>query len=401
MTGMTTASTPRTLSFERLAFLGHSANDVYWFILPVVLPLMISDYNLNYAGAGGVLSLYLMVVALFSILFGRLSDSFFPTRLIGIGFIGASAGFLLAASSSTLTLLNLSLALAAVGVSVFHPAIYGMADAHVQRARGRFFGRFESYGSGSVILVLGISALVLQTYSWRFVIGAAAVPGLAAAYLFLAQPKREAPRPTVSDDGRDGSLSPWHFGLFLLSSLLRFVSVMAVLSFVPTFLASRGTLPLGAVELVTGAYFLGGFVGARTFGRLADRVNPFTLYLGIILTIPPLVFLFPSAGGPLASVAVLFLFGGGAIGCIPLQNLLMRRFRSSLRAGHAFGVLLGTMTIAQALSPFLFGLSADALGLATSIRVFSIPSVGAVAILVHLSRVVRRATPYLREINLS
>lgn len=387
---MSTTFRASKLPFHRLAFFGHSANDVYWFILPVILPPMIADYGLNYAAAGGVLSLYLLVVAVFSILSGRLSDSFFPTRLIGLGFVGASVGFLFASASSTLPLLNLSLAVAAVGVSVFHPAIYGMADSHVSEKRGRFFGRFESYGSGSVIVMLVLSSLLLQHYSWRIMLALAALPGVVAAFLYLREPRRGAPRAQASDDGLDSSLSPWHFGLFLLSSLWRFVSVMAVLSFVPTFLAYRGDLPLGASELVTGAYFLGGFVGARALGRLADRTNPLGLYLGIVAVIAPLIFLLSSVEGAALSAAVLFFFGGAAIGCIPLQNLLMRRFRSSLQAGHAFGVLLGVMTVAQALSPFLFGLSADRLGLRQSIRLFSVPAVAAAVIILFLYLVVSR-----------
>ena len=382
---MSILRTASPLSFRRLAFFGHSANDIYWFILPVVLPHIINDYRLNYAGAGAILSLYLTVVAIFSIVTGRLSDSFSPERLIGIGFFAASVSFLLAAGSSLLVLLNLALAIAAVGVSVFHPAIYGMADKRITADRGRFFGRFESFGSGAVIAVLILSGLLLPGLSWRGVMAIVVLPGLVAGYLFVKAPRYGSPveKPKIVEKSPAGSR--WHFALFLISNLLRFITVMAVLSFVPTFLSAQGDLPLGAAELVTGAYFLGGFIGARLFGALADRVNPLRLSLVLVASIPPLVLLLPGVETVPLSIATLFLFGAAAIGCIPLQNLLMRRFRSSLAAGHAFGVLLGVMTVAQALSPALFGLSADRLGLSESIRLFSIPAVGGTALLAYLT----------------
>ena len=53
---------------------GHGANDLYWFILPLVLPALLSRYNLGYTGAGGILTIYLLFTAAGSFVMGRLSD---------------------------------------------------------------------------------------------------------------------------------------------------------------------------------------------------------------------------------------------------------------------------------------------------------------------------------------
>lgn len=60
--------------------LGHSANDLFWFILPLVLPFLLVRYNLSYTQAGGILTLYLGVTALGSFVMGKLSDRVSPGR---------------------------------------------------------------------------------------------------------------------------------------------------------------------------------------------------------------------------------------------------------------------------------------------------------------------------------
>ncbi|MCK4514052.1 MAG: hypothetical protein KAU31_02280, partial [Spirochaetaceae bacterium] len=60
MTSTDNRSTLSLRQFQRLVFFGHGTNDLYWFILPVLLPMMLARYNLRYAGGGTVLSIYLL-----------------------------------------------------------------------------------------------------------------------------------------------------------------------------------------------------------------------------------------------------------------------------------------------------------------------------------------------------
>ena len=74
--------------------LGHGANDLFWFILPLVLPLLLIRYNLSYAQAGGILTVYLFVTAVCSFIMGKLSDRLSPRKILGYGFILASLGLI-------------------------------------------------------------------------------------------------------------------------------------------------------------------------------------------------------------------------------------------------------------------------------------------------------------------
>ena len=138
---------------------------------------------------------------------------------------------------------------------------------------------------------------------------------------------------------------------------------------------------LVAAELITGSFFLGGLIGARVVGKLADRIRPLRLFPFLVGAIPVMILVFPGIESLPLLVGALFIFGATSVACVPIQNVLMRKFRSGIRAGHAFGLLLGSMTIAQAFSPALFGAIADAVGLALATRFFALPAAVAALLL--------------------
>jgi MFS family permease len=72
--------------------LGHSANDLFWFIIPLILPTLLIRYDLNFTQAGGILTTYLVVLAICSFAIGKLSDLFSRRTILSYGFFLASLG---------------------------------------------------------------------------------------------------------------------------------------------------------------------------------------------------------------------------------------------------------------------------------------------------------------------
>ena len=70
-----------------LRYVTHGANDIYWFILPPTLPLILKEFGLRYAGGGGMIAAFLCVTAVASMLMGRLSDRVPRRRLIVAGYL--------------------------------------------------------------------------------------------------------------------------------------------------------------------------------------------------------------------------------------------------------------------------------------------------------------------------
>ena len=78
-----------------------------------------------------------------------------------------------------------------------------------------------------------------------------------------------------------------------------------------------------------------------------------------------------------AYLSVISLFGFFGSGCIIPQNLLMTDFGKHFGKGEVFGILMGALTVASALSPTLFGLTIDHWGMKKAIFLFGLPLLGA------------------------
>ncbi|MFP4564709.1 MAG: MFS transporter, partial [Spirochaetia bacterium] len=114
--------------FLAISNIGHGVNDLFWFILPLVLPPMVVTLGLNYTQAGGILTGYLAIIAIFSFIFGKIADGYSKWSMLGPGFIAAGAGLLVSGFVSSLPLFFVALALAALGVSTFHPSLYALIN---------------------------------------------------------------------------------------------------------------------------------------------------------------------------------------------------------------------------------------------------------------------------------
>jgi FSR family fosmidomycin resistance protein-like MFS transporter len=374
----------RFSSFGFLSSLGHGVNDLYFFVLPMVLPLLLKEYALSYRLAGLVLASYLGIVAIFSYLFGRGSDRFSPWILIGGGFLLASTGFVGAGLSPARAGVLSSLAAAAVGAATFHPVIYSLI-ARLQPVRpGRALGSFELYGGLAILAMYLAGGLLLSWMGWRGVLAAVGVPGLAVGILFLrpAPAGARAGGAVRADAGTAAARTGPERGargagaglvFFLVASGLRFLTTTAVTNFLPTYLTMGRQLPPSLAAYVSGLLFAGG-AAVVWWGAVADRGPPLTVLLLASGALAPLVFVFSLRLPFWAILPVLFLFGGFNAGCGPAQNLVLSALGSRAGSGAVFGLLLAVISLIGALSPALFGLLADHLGLETAMCLFALPA---------------------------
>jgi MFS family permease len=365
---------------------GHGVNDTYWFVLPVVLPMILSEYGLRYGSAGLILSAYLTLIAILSFVFGRLSDRLPRWRLIGAGFLVAAAGFLAAGVTGALAGFVAALLFAATGVSTFHPVMYGSLEEAIPGERGRVYGIFELWGVGAAFVMTLTAGLLMKSLGWRFVLLAAAVPGIAAGLLFvLAAPYRGQRHPAAAPVG--GHVPLPLFFAWLLGNMMRFLSVNGAMSFVPTFLRDDLGLRADAASYATALFFGGGMIAAPAAGRLADRRNPLLLLLLYTVVTAPLLFALGSARAAAVALPLILLLGVVSLACTPTQNLLVARLGRRFGKGEVFGILMGVMTVANASSPAVFGSVADRYGLSGTLRASALLPLASAVLLGALSLV--------------
>lgn len=370
-------------------YLGHSANDLFWFILPLVLPSLLIRYELSFTQAGGILTTYLMVTALCSFAVGKLADRFSRKKLLSYGFILAAAGLASSGFAPNLGIFLALISLTAVGVSTFHPVMYAVIDDQYQEGKGKIMGLYESFGTGAILLMFLINGFLLGIIGVKGILILTAAPALIMGFVYLYSdviPEVSKEEKSQNENEPASKKDIVRFVLFLLSVILRVFAVTAVLNFLPTIFVSFLNYSEASAAYASAIFFGGGLIGSLIAGRLADRLNSFSILLwGTLLIIPSLLFFSLDMPGILYPIIVGF-FGAFGSGCIINQNLLMSRMGRHLGSGEIFGILMGVMTITSSLSPALFGLTIDLAGLKPAIIIFTSPLLLSTLILIYLRK---------------
>lgn len=366
-------------SFLVSSAFSHGANDLYWFVLPSVLPMILEQFGLKYGMAGGFLTMFLGVTAVSSMIFGRLADKYPRGPIIGFGFLLASTGLILASLMQGFTGFTVFILLAAIGVSTYHPPIYAAIDERISAGKGRTYGFFELWGALGLFLMFLAYGSLLKMVSWKGLIMITALPGLLAGFYYLTRQgsfQREyVSEPAATFEKKAKEIPLKISGLFFLGSIIRILSITAVVNFIPTFLVKGMGISETYASYTTGLVFLGGMAATPLAGILADRWRPVSLLLLFSGLTGPALFLIGVSNSVWLLPLFLLLLGFCWLGFVPPQNLLLTELGSRFGKGQAFGLMVGLMTLTNAFGPGLFGLLADQVGLKIAVQLFAVPAV--------------------------
>ncbi len=386
---------PAPPAASALRNVAHGANDLYWFILPPVLPLILQEFGLSYSAAGGMIAVFLTVIAVASMLTGRLSDRVHRGSLIAAGFLLASAAVGAAALMPLLPLVVGCLVVAGIGVSTYHPAAYAsISDSG--RATGRAYGTFEASGSLAIILMLAAQGLLARFAGWRLLIVVGALPGVIVGLALLDRARRSTwdrarhpagnvPAGAAARGGQAaaGALLP---AGFLVGVMLRVLGVNALTNFVPTYLVRSVGMGHAVSAFAVGFTFVGGMGGALVMGRAADRWGAFRTYLVSSGLLVPLLPLLSLGLPPVLYPVILAAVGFFSSACFPAQSMVLAELSGGRAQGSVFGVLMGATALTAGVSPLAFGLIADSAGLVTAVRACVVPVAAAWILMLAVSR---------------
>lgn len=377
-----------------LSHASHAVNDIYWFVIPAVLPVILDEFKLGYGWAGGILTAFLLTIAVFSLIFGHFSDRFSRWAIISLGFILASLGFFLSGFSHTEGTLIATLLIAAVGVSTYHPSMYAAVDENAKIKRGKIYGFFEFWGVVGILGVFFLFGSLLQRVDWRGIFFLTAIPGVWLAFLFIRNPVPNQDNSKLSDTTQSKKTVPGFslkiISLFFIGLSLRILSITAIVNFAPTYLVREFNLPVDIANYGTGLIFLGGMIFALTFGILSDRYNQLAILLFLSGMIAPIIFFLGITHQLFLVYMLLFLLGGFWLGFSPVQNIYVSTLTSSIGKGMGFGFLMGFMTLTNAFGPGLFGVLADFTNLRTAILWYTLPALFGWVLLLIMARSMKK-----------
>ena len=323
---------------------------------------------------------YSGAMAIFQMPAGFLSERSSPKLLLAAGtaFLGL-AFFLLGLTEGFVTLLLL-LFFAGLGSGPQHPLSSTLvAKAYETGPRRAALGIYNFSGDIGKVALPAILALVAGAVGWRMgVFGLGVFGVISAAAILIALTRLRAgsrPKPqtasekTISPSGW-GILNRRGFAAISAINLLDTGVTFGFLTFLPFLLIEKGA-GVEMLGLAVALVFGGGAAGKFLCGLLAER-------LGIVRTMV-LTEIATGAG----IIILLFMPLLGALALLPLVGVAMNGTSSVLYAtvadfitperharGFAFFYTVGMG--AGAISPLIFGLVSDAVGVSTSMVILGV-----------------------------
>lgn len=350
--------------------LGHAYNDIYFLIIPLLLPFLKTEFNLTYAQSGLILTGHLGVRSLFSYISGHLGDKYDKRFIISAGFIISSfflASLILAGS---ITSVVVYLLLLAIGVATFHPLATAMAgEDAVPEYRAFHMGIFETTGAIGIILASLTFGLAVQNWGWRQTCLLLSLPGLPLAWAYLKIKKEEVDPLSIAENNVDR----FYIILFIIARGIRGLGIGVIMSFLPTYGTDHLGLSAGAASWLMTLFFIGGIFGALGGGWLSDKSSPLLLvWVTTVITVP-LTILITYTGNPLIVYILVFIFGIVNSAFFTPQNCWLTMVSTVATRGKVLGAAFLIEGFSNTISPALFGWIADNIGLAGSFRWSVVP----------------------------
>lgn len=360
---------------------GHVFADLNQGALPAILPFLMTQGNLNYASAAGLVFAANCASSIVQPLVGYLADRHPHPWLMALGVALSGIcmgciGFL-----DSYWALFLAVSLSGIGNSIFHPEGARMASRLAGARKGAGLSIFAVGGNIGFALgpIVATSSLLLLGMKGTAVL---ALLGTGMGLLLLVQNRRilhrsenaflAAGTASVSAGASPNEWKPfsWLAALVFCRSVIFFgLNTFVPLYWIRVFNESEAA---GGTALTM--LFVLGAIGTLTGGRIADRIGYIRIIrIGFAILIP-LLFLFISFDAKLPAMFVLCAIG--FVVCAPFSSIVVLGQKYLPRLiGLASGVTMGlAVSVGGVMSPLL-GWIADHRGLHTAMFIIACLSI--------------------------
>lgn len=279
--------------------------------LPIpLLPMIRSDFSLDYTLSGLVISAFNLSYGIGQLPAGWLADRIGPRLVITVGICGvALAGFFVGLSQSFLMLI-IFLALMGVLGGGYHPSAPPIISAKVEPGnQGRALGLHAIGGGASYFLAPLIAAAIATLWGWRGAFVGLAIPTIAFGLFFnrvlgkMAVTKAAEGRGTNSHrQGSSASRHPRRLFIFIILSTSTAAVIFATISFIPLFLVDHFNFSKEKAGAFFAFIYSAGLWMSPLGGYISDRWGRIPVVLTVCFLAGPVIFLlnFVSSGWGIA-----------------------------------------------------------------------------------------------------
>jgi len=376
----------------RTAWIAHGLNDMYWFILPVLLPIIKQEFSLSYVRAGLLVTSFTALTAVGSLVSGYLGDRFGRRIILSGGFVFVSLALVLCALCRSYWQLLFAVGLMGVGVSTFHPSMIALLMDIFPKRRGAVLGTFTLWGwVGTAAALVVISHLTGRALSWRQIYLVMALPGLVFFPLFhralgrFSERHRSA-RKEEAETGYSGGSNFSALAVFFAANMAITFTFSSVTNFLPTFMVDAKALFVETASYLFVIVVLGGIIGSLVSGRLSDVFQPLLVILAAAVGVIPIILLLTLLEKLVSLAILLVLFGICYAGIFPPRNAYLADLTSIYTRGKIYGSIHFFTILVAAVAPGIMGLMTDRIGFSSALKLSILPLGLAVLLLLYLKR---------------
>jgi len=358
------------ISKLKLNALGHSYNDMYFFIIPFLLPLFREEFGINYIQSGLILTIHVALRTSFSLIFGYLGDKYEKKVIIAGGFVCSSIFLGSLVWINNIHTIITFLFLLAIGVSTFHPLATAIVRENSEKyQRGRYLSLFSAAGTAGIIVASLLFGFLVQTWGWKMTCLLLSLPGYFLAYEYLRSKRGKKNHKTEAEK----KIKQGYVYLFFISTGIRSLGFWAILSFLPVYATDYlGLKPEVSAWILT-IIFSGLFLGSLISSRIIDKSHPLVLILSTTI-----ITTFLLLGITFITRFILIILFIGILGILegiffPSHNTWLTFICPVNRQSKIFGIGLFAEGLSATIAPTLYGWIADQSSLIWAYRLAAVP----------------------------
>lgn len=354
----------------KLNALGHSYNDIYFFIIPFLLPLFREEFGINYVQSGLILTIHVALRSIFSLVFGYFGDKYEKKVIIAGGFISSSIFLGSLIWINNINTIVAFLFLLAIGVSTFHPlAIAIVRENSKKHQRGHHLSLFSAAGTAGLIVASLLFGFLVQIWGWKMTCLLLSLPGYFLGYAYLKS-KRVKKNLKVKTEKK---IKRGHINLFFISMGIRSLGIWAILSFLPFYATDYLGLRPEISAWVVSIIFIGMFVGSLLSSRIIDKIHTLILVLSTTIIATFLVLGITFIAQLIPIVLLIGILGITEGIFYPSQTTWLTFICPVNHQSKVFGISLFIEGLSATIAPILYGWIADKYSLIWAYRLAAIP----------------------------
>jgi MFS family permease len=349
-----------------LVSVSHALNHGYEAIMPILYPLLVSEFGLQYSAIGLLVMSYRLTSGAFQLVMGFLSRFYRRKILLGVGMMWQSLANALIGFSSGFTQILGSRSLAGIGSSPQHPvgSAY-ITESYDSKKVGRALGiNITAAGLGRFTIPL-IASFIIPIIGWRNTLLSFSSLGLivGTSFLFIKEQRRSE---TWSGTSSLKTLVRGVKEIFQSRMIILIMIVETVMAFrigISDFLPTYFTNVLGMSSVSAGLLFSGfliaGLPAPYIWGLLSDHFERRIVVMMAMGTAAFLWILLPLIGDSVFLLPLLLVLGFVGQGIGGVIQAFVADVTDTQNRDIIFGIYFTLAFTIGSISPLVFGFLAD------------------------------------------